>query len=135
MKKFIYLALFLFGTVSYAQDKSNDKVKTPKIVTKLKANESYKTNNIEVKLVEIVEDSRCPEGVSCMWAGEAIVLIDIFKDGEKVERKKVTFNSEDPMIFSSEKLTIKGLNVMPYPKDGEKINPKDYYLQLDVKTL
>ncbi len=136
MKNLISTILILAVTFAHAQDDNTKKVTTPKIVSKLKLNTSFKTKNVEVKLVEVVSDSRCPEGVSCMWAGEAIVLVDIFKDGEKLERKKVTFDSEGVKdIFSSETVSIKSYNVMPHPKADSKTNPEDYYLQLEVKNL
>ena len=136
MKNLICTIFILVVTFAYAQDANKEKVTTPKIVSKLKLNASFKTKNVEVKLVEVVSDSRCPEGVSCVWAGEAIVLVDIFKDGEKLERKKVTFDSDGVKdIFSSETVSIKSYNVMPYPKENIKTNPEDYYLQLEVKNL
>ncbi len=135
MKNLICTAFILFATFTFAQTANSEKVSAPKIVSKLKMNTSYKAENVEVKLVEVVSDSRCPKGVTCVWAGEATVLLDIFKDGEKLERKKVTFNSGVKDIFSSEKLSISGYNVLPYPEADVKINPDDYYLQLEVKNL
>lgn len=136
MKSLICTVFILFATCTFSQNSNNEKVTAPKIISKLKLNTTYKTKNVEVKLVEVISDSRCPKGVTCIWAGEATVLVDIFKDGEKLERKKVTFDSNGVKdIFSSETVSITGYNVMPYPEADVKINPKDYYLQLEVKNL
>lgn len=34
-------------------------------------------NQVELKFIHLVEDSRCPEGVQCIWAGRAVVEIRI----------------------------------------------------------
>lgn len=34
-------------------------------------------NQIDLKFIHLVEDSRCPEGVQCIWAGRAVVEIRI----------------------------------------------------------
>jgi len=135
MKNLICTAFILIATFTFAQNDTSENAKAPKIVSKLKLNKSYKTNNIEVKLVQVVSDSRCPKGVSCVWAGEATVLVDIFENGEKIERKKVVFDDGVKSIFSSETVSITGFNVLPYPEADVKINPEDYYLQLEVKDL
>jgi hypothetical protein len=33
---------------------------------------SVEGENLEVKFVEVVEDSRCPRGVTCIWAGRLL---------------------------------------------------------------
>ncbi len=136
MKNLICVAFMIFTALAFSQDASDKKVKAPKIISKLKLNTAYKAKNIEVKLVEVVSDSRCPKGVNCMWAGEAVVLVDVYKDGEKLESKKITFDSKgDKTIFSSDTISIIGHSVMPYPEANSKIEPEAYYLQLEVKDL
>ncbi len=40
--------------------------------------------NVSITYAELLEDSRCPEGIVCVWAGRAIVLL---KDDKKNEYK------------------------------------------------
>jgi hypothetical protein len=40
---------------------------------------------LSITFVEIVEDSRCPEGVVCVWEGEVIILLQVQKGEEQQE--------------------------------------------------
>ncbi len=138
MKSTLFIIALLLSVVGVAQDSSKVKVETPKIVSKLQLGKLMHFDTVDIKFVEVVTDSRCPKNVSCVWAGEATVLIDIFKDGEKIEQKKLTFDSSSRLqsqianIFASEGLNIGGLDLSPYPVYGEKLEDKDYYIQLMV---
>ena len=35
-------------------------------------------NDYEMKISKIISDSRCPEGVTCVWAGEVQLEIEIY---------------------------------------------------------
>lgn len=41
----------------------------------LKIGEEGVYRNLSIKPVEVVEDSRCPEGVTCVWAGRLVVKL------------------------------------------------------------
>ena len=41
---------------------------------------THREDDHTVRFVEIVEDSRCPEGVECVWAGRAQIRVEV--DGE-----------------------------------------------------
>ncbi|WP_052503455.1 hypothetical protein [Lacinutrix sp. Hel_I_90] len=134
MKHTITVLLVLISAFSFAQDSIKVNVETPKIVSQLPLGEAATFDTITIKFVELVGDSRCPEGVTCVWAGEVVVLVAVFKDGEKLERKKITFNArgEAKDIYVSEDLTISGLKVTPYPVYEKKIALEDYKMELYV---
>ncbi|QRM88820.1 hypothetical protein FG167_06095 [Lacinutrix sp. WUR7] len=140
MKYTIFILTFLVASIGFAQDSTDvTKVTPPKIVTKLHFGASVQFEDIRLKFVEVVQDSRCPKAVQCIWAGEVIVLVDVFKNGNKVEQKKLTINPTFSLqeqlgnLFSSEALSISGISVMPYPVANNKIPMEDYYIQLDVR--
>lgn len=139
MKLILSIYLLLVTCVSYSQDSTQvEKAEPPRIVSKLSLGKSLLINDIEVKFLKVEQDSRCPKNVTCIWAGEVIVLVDIFKKGKKIEQKKLTISSKNSIedffgnIFSSEDLTISALGILPYPVAGNKTNPEDYYIQLEV---
>ena len=115
------------------------KVEPPRIVTKLQFGKSYQLEELELKFVEVLQDSRCPKNVNCVWAGEVVVLVDIFENGNKSDQKKLTISSTSHLqnllgnLFTSEALTISGFNVLPYPVSGIKTKVEDYYIQLDIR--
>ena len=140
MKQILFFIALLITSFNFAQDSTTIKKATPpRIVTKLNFGESVQFKDISLKFVEVVQDSRCPKAVQCIWAGEVIVLVDVFKNGNKVEQKKLTINPTFSLkkqlgnLFSSEVLSVSGFNVLPYPVSSNKIEVEDYYIQLDVR--
>lgn len=89
-------------------------------------------------LKAIATDSRCPEGVTCIWAGEAIAVVSVYKDSKLIEEATLVFsmkNEEDNKMWFSKYLPekqkkIKSISVVPYPKGGSKINPEEYYFKI-----
>ncbi|WP_299883936.1 hypothetical protein [uncultured Lacinutrix sp.] len=136
MKTVLFFFALAISTLSYAQDSTKVKVETPKIVNKLQYGKSVSVNDIEVKFVELVSDSRCPQGVSCVWAGEVVILVDVLENGKKIDTKKMTFNAVGKAndIYISDGLSISGVNISPYPVYGKKIALEDYKMQLYIKN-
>jgi len=139
MKYTFFILAFLVMLLTSAQDSTNIKVEAPKIVSKLMYGKTINVENLEFKFVAVESDSRCPKGVQCVWAGEAVVLIDVFKNGKRLEQKRLVISPTSHLetsfgnLFSSKKLTVSGFNIMPYPELRSKINLKNYYITLDVR--
>jgi hypothetical protein len=45
---------------------------------------------LTVEFVRVVEDSRCPTDVTCVWAGEVKVELSTWPDSAKAERHEIT---------------------------------------------
>ncbi|SEM08271.1 hypothetical protein SAMN04487910_4094 [Aquimarina amphilecti] len=134
MKQFIYLLLIFSSFLLKAQD-TNKKVKSPQIVTKLKIGKKATFGNKSIHFIKVTEDSRCPKGVSCVWAGQAKILIGLYENDTLLEEKEIIIeipNKSKELLKSIEK-TIYGYNLTPYPTNSEKIDPSTYYLELLVK--
>jgi hypothetical protein len=134
MKK-IFPLLFLFVvSISLAQTAAKEKVRYVKITQ----TNCIKKKGYRLKLKEIVSDSRCPEGVNCVWAGEIKVVVSVYQDKKFAEDDTLTISAkhlqENKEWFSkylpSNKSNIKSIVVLPYPKEGVPKNLKDYYLQI-----
>jgi hypothetical protein len=139
MKNIILSLTFLIGCFGFAQDSTAVKADTPKIISKLMYGKTVQVEDLEFKFVAVESDSRCPKGVQCIWAGEAVVLIDVIKNGKKMEEKRIVFSPTAQLqnvlgnLFSSETLKITGFNIAPYPEHKNKIKTADYYIMLDVR--
>ncbi len=124
MKK-LFLFLTIICSISfYAQ--STIKITTKKCVPK---------KGFHLRLKAVFDDSRCPENVQCIWAGEVSSIIEVYKDKKLVEEKDITFNTINRVEnikwfekYLSKK--IKVIGVMPYPKDGVKVKPKKQYIRI-----
>lgn len=84
-----------------------------------------------VRFVEVVEDSRCPKGVDCVWAGMARVRLELSVNrGETQEVVLDTLAETDTAEFGDSSIRLKSLD--PYPEAGAQIDPKTYVATLEV---
>ena len=87
--------------------------------------------NFSVKFVEVISDSRCPKGATCIWAGEASCLLEI-TNSESTYRKVLTqsgLSGPSNTNFIDYEITF---DIQPYPELGKETNKKDYRLQLVI---
>ncbi len=117
MKNSLIAFVLLFSTFGFSQEKAAG---APKIGIKVPQGEAVVLNNITIKFIEVVEDSRCPKGVDCMWAGRAVVKVEVSQNG-KTEEKTMTFGDAKPgeenntNLYNSANYVINGLTLNPYP--------------------
>ena len=87
---------------------------------------------LKIKFVEVIGDSRCPSDVQCIWQGEVSCKLEITLQGT-TDTKVLTQPglTQGPAIsdFAGYQLQF---NVQPYPKSGKKIQTMDYRLQMTV---
>jgi hypothetical protein len=134
MKNSLLLFLLMIGTITFAQNTKTENVQSLKITQK----KCLKKKGFNLVLKELVSDSRCPEGVTCIWAGEASVVVSVYKDSKLVEDHTMVFsmkNEEKNKQWFSKYLpekqkNIKNFSVFPYPKEGVQVNPKNYYVKI-----
>jgi hypothetical protein len=120
--------------LAFAQNTPKENIKYVKITQK----KCFKKSGYQIVLKEVVSDSRCPEGVTCVWAGEASAIVSVYKDSKLVEDNTMVFsmkNIEENKQWLSKYLPlkqrkIKTVGVFPYPKQGVVVNKKDYYLKI-----
>lgn len=134
MKKLLLLFLIIFNSLAFAQNMPKENIKYVKITQK----KCKKKSGYQIVLKELVSDSRCPEGLACVWAGEASVIVSVYKDSKLVEDNTIVFSmkniEENKQWFSKylpvKQRKIKTVGVFPYPKQGVVVNKKDYYIKI-----
>jgi hypothetical protein len=84
---------------------------------------------LKIKFIEVIGDSRCPQGVQCIWAGEASSLIEITYSGSTYRKVLTQLGASGPALndFGMYKITF---DLQPYPEAGQEIKDKDYRLEL-----
>ena len=138
MKYIITTCLLFFFVFGYSQDSTE--FESPFIITKLLFGSQLSVDNLQVKFVDVINDSRCPKNVNCVRAGEAKVLIEIYKDEKLIEKKVLEITpttyliKEHPILVTSAKTIIKGFNLLPYPEFGTTIKKEDYTFQVVVEN-
>ena len=88
--------------------------------------------NLQVRFEEVIEDSRCATGATCIWEGRVSLAVEIKDNGSPY--KMVLIQSGMNNQYASEtyeayQFTFK---VNPYPELGRDIATNDYQLLLTV---
>lgn len=117
MKNLLVLVIILFSMGTNAQ---NEQAEPPKIAIKVPLESSVVVKGVTIKFLEVIEDSRCPKDVNCIWAGRAIVKVQVEANGEKSE-KKIILGATRPgenksqVLYSGKDFMLNGLTLDPYP--------------------
>jgi len=81
-------------------------------------------------LASVPEDSRCPEGVNCIWAGT--VGVELVFCGPKSERTARLNSASPPRTLKYRGRYIRIVNVGPRKVEGREIKPSDYVVTIEV---
>jgi len=82
--------------------------------------------SLTIKFKSLVADSRCPQGVVCVWEGNAEVILEVSKN-------EIALNTAlDPKEKVVGDYNIQLRDVIPYPKAGEELKPEDYSIRIVV---
>lgn len=91
---------------------------------------------VKIKVTK-VEDSRCPQNTTCVWAGMAKVFFTISDKGVSKD-SSIDFESKSiktTVDLGGAKYEVEVSDVLPYPKGATEINQKDYKVSVTVKKL
>ncbi|WP_419494073.1 hypothetical protein [Chryseobacterium bernardetii] len=154
LHKIILFSLGIFAlTGCDAQKKAKADLKTTEMATNTKSDEQkndliylsegenkflldYKMN---ITFKGITEDSRCPEGVNCIWAGAALAQIEVMGTSTRpvlLNLASMDFPSKNyhqSAEFNGYTITLQ--EVTPYPKAGgaEELKGK-YKIGVSIKS-
>jgi hypothetical protein len=89
--------------------------------------------NMTVKFTAVLEDSRCPEGIQCVWEGNARIKLSATKAGENAA--SLELNTSDRFAVEAQYLdcTITLIDLRPYPKAAEQISIQDYAAIVEIR--
>lgn len=93
---------------------------------------SIEREKLFINFKAVLEDSRCPVNVVCVWAGNGKVEFEILDiDGQN---KTLTLNIEDePRATTLKGHKLKLISLNPPRVDGVSISPGDYSVTLLVE--
>lgn len=88
-------------------------------------------NKLNLRFLEVVEDSRCPTDVNCIWAGNAKIKIQISKPGGTPKIFELNTNlPEKCILIEGYEITLASLS--PYPKAGVELKKETYAAAFSV---
>ena len=86
------------------------------------------TNGIRVRPLRVLEDSRCPANVQCVWAGRLVVRSDV--TGGSWQRT-LDLELGKPQQVADGMLTI--VDARPAKQAGAEIDPRAYRFTFDFQ--
>lgn len=126
MKPFLIFLSFLITAGLKAQ---NDTITPPRIAIVIPLGETVVVEGVSVKFAEVLEDSRCPISVQCIWAGRIRAKVLVSEPGTAIMEKELIFGtvrpgeSENRTLCEQATFSIRAVQVGPYPeKPAEKLD-------------
>ena len=108
--------------------------KTPEtLVLKAGQQKRSKLSGLTVKFVSVTEDSRCPVGTNCVWAGNAKISVRVSKNGH-TRTVDLNTNVRDNAVIV-EGYSIKLIRLTPEPRSNVRINRNGYQATLEMEKL
>jgi hypothetical protein len=86
---------------------------------------------LTVRFLEVADDSRCPTGAQCAWAGEGVVLLRLARTGsEPAEVTLRTTPDKESATYQGYRVVLRELD--PHPRVGGS-PPETYRATLEVR--
>jgi len=85
---------------------------------------------ISVTFQQVLEDSRCPVDVTCIWAGLAEVSLQVSVSGQERELSLSTSPPENSAVFENYAFWL--ILVSPVPRSDQNIDSSAYFVTVRV---
>jgi len=93
-----------------------------------------KKEDLTITFQSVADDSRCPRGVNCVWAGNAAVVVKVKRGGR--EAASLTLNSNvNPKTAKYFSYEFSVADLSPYPSSDAKTSKRDYEATLIVQKV
>lgn len=102
----------------------------PSEIVNVKINESVMSDGVTIEFLELIDDSRCPVDVNCIWAGTAKIKVKV-SEGERSEVTELDLmHRSSGFKFGEHVLRFTGLS--PVPRSNVRINRNEYVATFDI---
>ncbi len=102
----------------------------------LKIGETIDISNFQITLVNILDDSRCPTDVTCIWEGTVSAEIKMIKDGESRGTYVIPIGLADGIESQLiDDFYVMLYDVKPYPVSTKQIESSEYVATLIVSQV
>jgi hypothetical protein len=97
--------------------------------TRARIGQTVRISNFQLTPLEVLEDSRCPANVQCVWAGRLRI---------KARMDVGTTTSEQELVLGQDvpagRGTLQLVEARPHPDQGRTIYPEDYRFGFTYQT-
>jgi hypothetical protein len=92
---------------------------------------AFRGEDLQIRFLSVVEDSRCPKGEQCITEGNGKIELQL----KRSQKKQVTMElntSSGTQTANYDGYEVKLVGLEPYPKMGGSIKPADYVVTVLV---
>jgi len=97
-------------------------------------NQTATIQELQIKITNLT-DSRCASDVTCVWQGQAKILVDINKNNHNLGNFSLILNDKNLEARSFDHYSIHLIEVNPYPISTKKTQLSDYNITLKLSLL
>ena len=98
----------------------------------MKAAEVVTIQGLRITFEEVSEDSRCPTGVQCVWAGDAAATFTLEKPPAAAEPRTLHTSGRFERQTNYDNFTVRLDDLKPYPREAAGIAAGDHRATLVV---
>jgi hypothetical protein len=106
-----------------------------KVTLRIGQTAQIESEQLSIRFNGISGDSRCPGGVTCVWAGEVNCDVTVTYKGSSADITLTQSGLTEPPAEETYQEYRLIFSVEPYPEAGKQISPADYRLILTVNKL
>jgi len=128
---FVFLVLFSISTsgtstLSINSYKDEKYVSEVPIILKINQSETFPETQVKILFKDVLEDSRCPSSVVCVWEGEARISVNV-KVGNQYDSDHIlTLNNITTSKAFFLEYSIQLTKIDPYPENTDPISKEQY---------
>jgi len=105
------------------------------LVLETRQEKAVPTFGIKIKFLDVLEDSRCPEGRACVWEGNAKVRISVWSGRQKPIVLEVNSALQPQVVnYGRYEIRLAALDPRPTPENG-KPSSDNYVATFTVRKL
>jgi hypothetical protein len=82
--------------------------------------------------VQVLEESRCPVGVQCIWEGNARIGVKAEKPPSRTATLELNTSGRYDREATYQGYKVQLLQVVPYPRHGHTLQATDYCANLKI---
>lgn len=132
-----YIFIITCFVVLTARSQEQDSIPVTSVVKVALTEKMVLDDTLEIEFAKVISDSRCPKNVQCVWAGEAVILVKLYRNDKFEKETQITIQPRGLEtsvleLLSSEKTHTTAIKLMPYP-DAALQEKQPYYLELCIK--
>jgi hypothetical protein len=128
----VCLLLACQGNAAGTRTQAEQNLSARIIAVKLGQTSVLEEERLRIRFIEVAGDSRCPTGVTCVWEGDAEVVLQVSRLNTPMTTFRLHTNPRFEQQGHYSPYTIALRDLAPYPRSGTSLRPREYKATLSI---